>query len=620
MNSEQDWSVVMDYGRGAPVSLAPWHGRLLYVLLASCIALGAAAKEPPLRLAQTNSPELTFWESVRDSKDAAEIEAYLKTYPNGKFAPLARIRLKKLQPSAPEKTEVEPPEGSEGTTTELVPGQADTQKVTVKVGEDARFKRGLLGVKISVISDELAHAFGLENTRGAFVTDVVPNGAAQLAGIQPTDVIVAFDGRQIVRMQDLPQIVGKTPPGSSVRVDIRRLAGNFNALADRLRDRAEKGDSDAAYGLGWLHATGAGASKDQAEGMRWYRKAANQGNAAAMNQLGTAYANGLGVAKDEAEAVSWFRKAAEKANAGAFYSLGWMHANGQGVSKDEAEAARWYRKAADKNHAAATYQLGAMYLNGRGVPNDDAEAVIWYRKAADLDNTDAIANLGWVYQFGRGVFQDEAQAVRWYRKAADRYHTGAMFQLGSMYESGSGVAKDLGEAVRWYRKAAYEGHLNAITALGSMYAKGRGVTKDGAEAVRQYLKAAEKGHSPAMFYLGFMYENGDGVEKDHVESVRWYRKAAVKGNSGAMHNLGVAYDNGRGVGKDPRQAAKWVFKAVKAGDDFSIKQMSENAPAYTKQFRREFQRLLREAGVYEGKIDGSFGPATKSAVEALIKQ
>lgn len=45
--------------------------------------------------------------------------------------------------------------------------------------------------------------------------------------------------------------------------------------------------------------------------------------------------------------------------------------------------------------------------------------------------------------------------------------------------------------------------------------------------------------------------------------------------------------------------------------------MTENASAYTKQFRREFQRLMNEAGVYDGRIDGSFGPGTRRAIEAL---
>jgi hypothetical protein len=125
------------------------------------------------------------------------------------------------------------------------------------------------------------------------------------------------------------------------------------------------------------------------------------------------------------------------------------------------------------------------------------------------------------------------------------------------------------------------------------------------------------GNATAMANLGWMYANGTGVEKDDAEAVRWYRKAADKGEATAVANLGWRYANGQGVAKDPRQAAEWVFKAVKAGNDFSIKQMTENASAYTKQFRREFQRLMKEAGVYDGRIDGSFGPGTRRAIEAL---
>jgi TPR repeat protein len=56
--------------------------------------------------------------------------------------------------------------------------------------------------------------------------------------------------------------------------------------------------------------------------------------------------NGLGVSKDAAEAVTWFRKAAEQNNAEAQYNLGYCYQNGIGEAKDTAEAVTWYRKAA----------------------------------------------------------------------------------------------------------------------------------------------------------------------------------------------------------------------------------------------------------------------------------
>jgi formylglycine-generating enzyme required for sulfatase activity len=45
--------------------------------------------------------ELEFWQSIKDSTDAADYEAYLEAYPNGKFAPLARSRAQRYKKPAP---------------------------------------------------------------------------------------------------------------------------------------------------------------------------------------------------------------------------------------------------------------------------------------------------------------------------------------------------------------------------------------------------------------------------------------------------------------------------------------------------------------------------------------
>ena len=87
---------------------------------------------------------------------------------------------------------------------------------------------------------------------------------------------------------------------------------------------------------------------------------ADQGDATAQYNLGLMYANGTGVAKDEAEAVKWFRKAADQGIARAQHNLGVMYANGQGVVKDEVEAVKWYRKAADQGLAEAQNNLNVI--------------------------------------------------------------------------------------------------------------------------------------------------------------------------------------------------------------------------------------------------------------------
>ncbi len=487
--------------------------------------------------------------------------------------------------------------------------------VTVKLGE-LTDKRGLLGVRIAGLNDELAKSFGLESAHGAFVTSVIPNGPAAHAGIAPTDVVVGFDGRNISRWNDLPLIVGGTPPGSSARATLWRVAGSARGLADRLQRRAESGDDGAAYGLAWLYVSELGLLQDDALAARWSRQAAAKGHAGAMYLLGTLYANGHGVAKDQATARDWYRKAAEKNNANAMFALAGMYANGNGIGKDSAEALRWYEKAAASGHARAMVALGQSYANGNGVAKDSTAAVNWYRKAAEKNNAAAIASLGWMYETGQGVSHDYAQAARWYHKAADLNHSGAMYRLGAMAEAGYGAAKDDTEAVRWYRKAVSLNHAVAMVALGLMYDNGRGVKRDAAEALRLFKMGGEKGNPTGTFYAGLAYEHS----KDYQKAVSYYTAAARKGNTAAMHYLGIAYDRGHGVAQNARLAAEWIFKAIKGGNLFSVKQMTENAAAYSMPCRRQLQRLLSEAGVYDGAIDGRFGPATSAAIAVFAKR
>lgn len=45
---------------------------------------------------EITSAEIAFWQSIQDSTNAEEYEAYLDTYPNGAFAELAELRIQQL--------------------------------------------------------------------------------------------------------------------------------------------------------------------------------------------------------------------------------------------------------------------------------------------------------------------------------------------------------------------------------------------------------------------------------------------------------------------------------------------------------------------------------------------
>jgi hypothetical protein len=462
----------------------------------------------------------------------------------------------------------------------------------------------------------LGRVLGFPTAEGALVTSVVPNGSAEVAGIQAMDFIVEIEGGPIVNHANLVNTVSGTPPGSTLSITLWRPAANLQALIDHLRGRAEAGDEAAAYGLAWIHVGANGVLKDDAQALRWSRQAAAKGHPGGSAILGHLRLFGLGTDKNEAEAARLFKQAAEKDNAYAVYQLANMYANGQGVAKNLQEAFRLRQKGAELGHGASMTALALMYLSGGGVAKDEAVAAVWFRRAADIGDSNAYANLGWLYESGRGVYQDLAEALTWYKKAAGFGQHGAMYRLGAMTEAGNGVPKDEVVAVDWYRKAANLGNTSAMVALGLMYQYGRGVTQDESEALMMFIKASEKGVSQGSFYAAHYYER----HKDFKQAVTFYKKAAAKGDTAAMHNLAVAYEYGRGVGKDHEVAAEWVFKALKGGAAFSLKQMTENSGVYSEAFRRHLQRELKQAGVFKGKVNGNFGPDTKAAMAALAKR
>ena len=249
-----------------------------------------------------------------------------------------------------------------------------------------------------------------------------------------------------------------------------------------------------------------------------------------------------------------------------------------------------------------SFQLGRAYFAAKR----DDDALRLFREAAALGSVPALTNLGVMYSFGRGmVIEDHAEALRLYRKAAELGNVPAMFNLGMNYVEGLGAASDDAEAVRWFQLAAEKGYWPAMGALGEMYEAGRGVSKNEVEAARWYLPAAEKGDPLAMTNLGVMYYEGRAVAKDQAKAVRWFRQATGKDHVYAIYNLGKAHDAGvGGARKDPREAANLVYTAIKDGDPQSVDAFRLQISAFSEGFWRALQRRLKDAGRYDGPIDG----------------
>ena len=123
---------------------------------------------------------------------------------------------------------------------------------------------------------------------------------------------------------------------------------------------------------------GVGVAKNEDEGIRWYRKAAQRGYPSAQSQLGFIYKNSAPPKRNMKEAAKWLTEAAKQGDAHAQANLALMYESGEGVKRNDAEAFKWFEKASLQHHLAAQKKLAAYYEAGRGTPRDLVKSYMWY--------------------------------------------------------------------------------------------------------------------------------------------------------------------------------------------------------------------------------------------------
>lgn len=94
-------------------------------------------------------------------------------------------------------------------------------QVVDQLSQYGETRRGWLGVRIQDVTQDVAEAMGLPEPKGALVTDV-PAGPAADAGVRAGDVIVGFDGADIINTRQLVRRVGNTASGKAVEIVVFR--------------------------------------------------------------------------------------------------------------------------------------------------------------------------------------------------------------------------------------------------------------------------------------------------------------------------------------------------------------------------------------------------------------
>jgi serine protease Do len=134
-----------------------------------------------------------------------------------------------------------------------------TRDVVDSLKNNGSVTRGWLGVQIQPVTDELAEGLGLEEAKGAVVSDVTEGSPAEKAGFKTGDTILKLNGEPVADARDLARKVARVAPGKSVPVDIIRdgkaqtidvAIGAMPGQPEKLAGAADETTGTSLAGLG----------------------------------------------------------------------------------------------------------------------------------------------------------------------------------------------------------------------------------------------------------------------------------------------------------------------------------------------------------------------------------
>ncbi len=96
------------------------------------------------------------------------------------------------------------------------------KSVVADLIEDGKIDRGYIGVRIRSIDETDAKAIGLDKVEGVMIHDVVKGSAAEEAGLEPGDAILAVDGQPVKTSNELQSVIVKHRAGDKIELTIWR--------------------------------------------------------------------------------------------------------------------------------------------------------------------------------------------------------------------------------------------------------------------------------------------------------------------------------------------------------------------------------------------------------------
>lgn len=204
---------------------------------------------------------------------------------------------------------------------------------------------------------------------------------------------------------------------------------------------AQSGSPEALYERGMDAITGVGPSRNDMQGIEFFRRSADLGYGPAQIALAYYYETGTNVAREPGKALDLYRKAAQQGDPLAGWLAGRLCFLGSGGVADKEAAQKWLKLSADQNNPYGAYYLGRLMAD-----RDYNKAPKLYKIAADQGLPQAQYFYAKTLKDGRGIPQDRLNAYIWYTIAADAGYSAAGPDLNELDGGGYFTTDQISDA------------------------------------------------------------------------------------------------------------------------------------------------------------------------------
>lgn len=188
------------------------------------------------------------------------------------------------------------------------------------------------------------------------------------------------------------------------------------------------------------------------------------------------------------------------------------------------------------------------------------------------------------------------------------------------YAPSDGLAPDYGRAEEMARVGHAGGDWLSGEVLTVLYSRQLVPGRDAEDAFEVALMRAQDGNPVAQFFAGYFLRTGTGTAPSDTEAARWLGAAVDQGYLHATSFLAEIYEEGgEGVIRDPVQAAELYFEGLNGADPTVFERLTNQIAERPVDVVREVQARLRDAGVFNARVDGISGPVTIRAVAAYAQ-